>query len=103
MSLSISSSFFINRESCCSSNCLVEIVDVSVFHHCLKYIPYTMVSVSPCISFDPTNLSQVDGFLKYELKEAFQDNETLQSRPMVMSSPHFYSFFSSIINKYINT
>jgi hypothetical protein len=36
MSSSISSSFFINRESSCSSNPLVEIVDVSGFHHCLK-------------------------------------------------------------------
>jgi hypothetical protein len=62
----VSYSFFIKRKSSYSDNPLDEIVDVSVFHHCLKDMSYTMVSASPCISFDPANLSQVDGFSKYE-------------------------------------
>jgi hypothetical protein len=68
----------------------------------LKICPYTMVGASPCISFDPTNLSQVDGCLKYEPREACQDNEALRSTPMVMSGPHSFGL-SSRINKYINT
>jgi hypothetical protein len=94
MSSSFSSSFFINRESSCSSIPLVEIVDVSGFHHCLEDISYTMVDASPCISFDFTNLSQVDGCLKYESREAFQDNEALRSTPMVMSGPHSFGLSS---------
>jgi hypothetical protein len=55
-----------------------------------------MVDASPCISFDPTNLSQVDGCLKYEPREAFQDNEALQSTPMVMSGPHSFGLSSGL-------
>jgi hypothetical protein len=85
-----------------SSRPLVDIVNFSGFHHCLKDIPYTMVSVNPCISFDHTNLSQFDGFLKYELIEACQDYEALLSTPMVMSYTHYFGL-SSRINNYINT
>jgi hypothetical protein len=49
MSSYFSSSFFINRESSCSSIPLVEIVGVSSFHHCIEDISYTMVDASPCI------------------------------------------------------
>jgi hypothetical protein len=70
MSSSISSSILINRGSSSSSIPLVEIVDVSDFHHCLKDMPYTMVGDSSCISFHPTNLSHVYGCLKYKPREA---------------------------------
>jgi hypothetical protein len=63
MSSFVSYSFFINRESSCSSIPLVEIVDISGFHHFLGDMFYIMVGANPCISFDPTNLSQVDGCL----------------------------------------
>jgi hypothetical protein len=84
---SFSYSFFINREFNCSISLLVEIVDVRYFHHCLEDISYTMVDASPCISSYFINLSQVDGFLKYESRKDFQYNEALLSTPMVMSSP----------------
>jgi hypothetical protein len=45
-----------------------------------------------------TNLSQVDGYLKYESREAFQDNEALRSTPMVMSGPHSFGLSSGINN-----
>jgi len=77
MSSSFSSSIFINSESSCSSNPLVEIVHVSGFHHCLEDLPYTMVGAIPYISIDSTNVSRVHGCLKYDPWEAFQDNETL--------------------------
>jgi hypothetical protein len=57
-----------------------------------------MVDTSPCISFDFTNLSQVDGCLKYESMEACQDNEALQSTSMVMSYPHSFGLSSGINN-----
>jgi hypothetical protein len=98
MSSSFSSSFFINRESSCSSIPLVDIVDTSGSHHCLEIISHTMVGASPCISFDSTNLSQVDGYLKYESREACQDNEALRSTPMVMSGPHSFGLSSGINN-----
>jgi hypothetical protein len=91
-----------NREYSCSSILLVDIVDVSGFHLCIEDMPYTMVSVSPCISFYPTNLYQVDGFLKYEPREGFQNNEALQSTMMVMSRAHSFGL-SLGINMYINT
>jgi hypothetical protein len=40
--------------------------------------------------------------LKYESKETFQDNEAIQSTPMVMSYPHYFGL-SSRINKFIFT
>jgi hypothetical protein len=92
----------INRESCCTSNQLVEIDDISGYHHGISDMPYTVVEDSPCILFDSTNSSQVVGYLKYEPREAFQDNEALWSRPMVMSGPHYFSL-SSGINDNINT
>jgi hypothetical protein len=97
---SISSSFFINRDYSCSSNPLVEIVDISGFNHCFEDMSYTMVGTSSCILFDSTNLSQGDGCLKYESREAFQDNEVLRSTPMVMLGTHYFGS-SSRINKYI--
>jgi len=77
VSSSVSYSFFINRESPCSNIPLVGIFYVSGFHHCLKKMSYTMAGASSCISIDSTNLSQVDGCLKYEPREAYQDNEAL--------------------------
>jgi hypothetical protein len=57
-----------------------------------------MENASPCISFDPTSLSQDDGFLKYESRKASQDNEALWTRPMVMSGSHYFVFHSRIKN-----
>jgi hypothetical protein len=65
-------------------------------------MPYTMVEDSPCILLNPTNSSQVVGYLKYEPREACQDNEALWSRPMVMSGPHYF-VLSYESNDYINT
>jgi hypothetical protein len=77
MSSSFSSSFFINRESFCPSSPLFDIIDTSRSHHCFEYISHTMVGPSPCISFDLTSLSQVDGCLKYESRESYLGNEAL--------------------------
>jgi hypothetical protein len=57
-----------------------------------------MVGPSPHISFDLTSLSQVDGCLKYEFGEAFQDKEALRSTPMVMVGPHYFVLYSRIKN-----
>jgi hypothetical protein len=101
MSSSFSSSFFINSESSCSSIPLMDIIDTSGSHHCLEITSHTMVDASLCRSFVSTNLSQVDGYLKCESREACQDNEALRSMPMVMSGP--YSFgLSSGINNFIS-
>jgi hypothetical protein len=95
-------SFFINRESTCSSIPSVDIVDISGFHHCLEDISYTMVDAILCISFNFTNLSQFDCFLKYESREDCQDNEALRSTQMVMSGPHSFGLYLGI-NKFNNT
>jgi hypothetical protein len=94
-----SSSFFINiTKSSCSSNPLIDIVHVSGFPHCFEYLPYIMVGVILHISFDSTNLSQVDGFLKYDSREACQYNEALQSTLMVMLGTHYFGLYSGIKN-----
>jgi hypothetical protein len=49
-----------------------------------------MVGPSPCISFDLTSLSQFDGYLKYDSKEACQDDEALWFTTMVASGPHSF-------------
>jgi hypothetical protein len=98
MSSSFSSSFLINSESSCSSIPLLNIVDTSGSHHCFEDISHTMVGPNPCISFDLTSLSQVDGYLKCESREACQDNEALRSTPMVMSGPHSFGLSSGINN-----
>jgi hypothetical protein len=43
-------------------------------------------------------LSQVDGYLKYESREACQDNEALRSMSMVMSGPYSFGLSSGINN-----
>jgi hypothetical protein len=91
---SFSSSFIINRESSCSSIPLLDIVDTSGFHQFFEDTSHTMVGHIPRISFDLTSLSQVDSYLKYEYKEAFQDNEALQFTSMVM--PGIHSFVLSL-------
>jgi hypothetical protein len=101
MFASISYSFFISRESSFLGSPLFYIVDTSGSHHLFEIISHTMVDANPYILFDSTNLSQVDGFLKYESREACQDNETLWSTFMVMSSPRSFGF-SSWMNKFIN-
>jgi hypothetical protein len=74
-------------------------VDLTI---CLEITSHTMVDASLCRSFVSTNLSQVNGYLKCESREAFQDNEALRSMSMVMSGP--YSFgLSSRINNFINS
>jgi hypothetical protein len=96
------SSLVWNSRACSYSSIpLVNIIDSSGVHHCLEDFSYTMVGTSPCISFDSTSLSQVGGFLKYESREALQDNEALWSMPMVMSDPHSLGL-SSGINNYIS-
>jgi len=92
MSSSFSSSFCIIRESFYSSSPLIEIVDVIGFHHCLQYLPYTMMDASTYISFYSS---------KYESREDYQENEALQSTLMVMSGPHSFGL-SSRINKFIS-
>jgi hypothetical protein len=101
MSSYFSSSFLINSESSCSSIPLMDIIDTSGSHHCLEITSHTMVDASLCRSFVSTNLSQVNGYLKCESREACQDNEALWSMSMVMSGP--YSFgLSSGINNFIS-
>jgi hypothetical protein len=87
MSTSVSSSIWNNRESSCSSVPLVNIFYSSGFHHCLEDLSYTTMGTSSCISFNSTSPSQVDGCLKYDPQEAYQDNEALRYTPMVMLSP----------------
>ena len=60
-----------------------------------------MVGTSPCISFNSTSLSQVDGFLKYEPKETCQENEALWSTLMVISGPRSLGFPFGV-KKYTN-
>jgi len=43
-------------------------------------------------------LSQVDGYLKYQSKEACQDNEVLRSMSMVMLDPYSFGLFLGIKN-----
>jgi hypothetical protein len=97
----VSSSFMICRESFCSSSPIPDIVDTSGSHHCCENISHTMVDVILCISFVSTNLSQVNGYLKCESIEVFQDNEALQSTPMVMLGPHSFGL-SSRINNFVS-
>jgi len=78
----------INSEASYSSSPIVNIVDASGFRRCLEDLSYTMVGTSPCISFNSTSLSQVDGCLKYDPWEACQDNEALWSTPTAMLGPH---------------
>jgi hypothetical protein len=93
--------FFINSESSCSSDPLVEIFHVSGSHHILEDLPYTMVGSSLYISFDSTNVSQVHGCFKYEPWEDFQDNEALRSMSMVMPYPCSFGL-SYGVNKFTN-
>jgi len=95
------STFMFNRDSFCTSIQLVEIDDISGFHHSLNDIPYTMVEDNPCILAYPTNSSQLFGYVNYEPMEACQDNEALRYQPMVMSVSHYFEF-SSRINHNIN-
>jgi hypothetical protein len=62
-------------------------VDLIIF---FEIISHVMVETSPCRSFVSINLSQVDGYLKYESREARQGNEALQSMSMVMPDPYFF-------------
>jgi hypothetical protein len=76
--------------------------DISDFHHSLNDMYYTMVEGSPCILLNPTNSSQVVGYLRNDAREAFQDNEALSSRSMIMLGPHYFYIYSRS-NDYINT
>jgi len=59
-----------------------------------------MVGASNYLLFYITNLSQVDGFLKYEPMKASQENEVLRSTTMVIPGPCSFGF-PSWINKFI--
>jgi hypothetical protein len=69
-SSSFSYSFLINSEYSCSSIPLMDIIDTSGSHHCLEITSHTMVDASLCRSFVSTNSSQVNGYLKWEPREA---------------------------------
>ena len=101
MSSHFSSSFLISREASCSINHVPIIVDTSGYHHCFEIIYHALVETSPCRSFVSTNLSQVDGYLRYESKEACWDNEALWSMSMVMPGPYYFVLFSRK-NKFIS-
>ena len=96
----VSTSYLINRESYCSSSHLLDIVESSGSHHFFEDMSHNMVDASACISFDFTNLPQVEGCPKCESMEVCQENEALRSTPMVMSGPHSFGL-SSRINNFI--
>jgi hypothetical protein len=102
VSSSFSSSFLINSGSSCSSIPLMDIIDTSGSHLSLEITSHTMVDASLCRSFVSTNLPQVNGYLKCESREAFQDNEELWSMMMVISGPYYFGL-SLAINNFISS
>jgi hypothetical protein len=94
------STFMNNKESCCCSNQLVEIEankcnetnNVSGFHLYIDDISSRMVRNSKFTSFSHNIPSQVVGYVKYDPRETFQNNEALWFRPMVMSALIIFFF-----------